>query len=111
MFTNLGQSCTLRGFPGVSAVNLRGQQLGNAAWRDHTFRAHTVTLARGASAKASVRIVEAGNFPQSACHRVTAAGLRVFPPNATRSKTIPFPFDACSRSGPKYLSVRVVKKA
>src|SRR5215472_4306894 len=35
-FTNLsGSSCTLFGFPGVSAVSLTGTQIGNAAFRDH----------------------------------------------------------------------------
>jgi hypothetical protein len=40
---------------------------------------------------------------------VTAAGLRVYPPNLTTSKVVPFPFSACSLTGPVYLNVRAVK--
>ena len=107
-FTNLsGHGCTLSGYPGVSAVDLAGHQLGSAGSRSSSHL-HTVTLANGASATAVLRIVEAGNFPNSSCHRVSAAGLRVYPPNQTAAKLVPFPFDACSRSGPVYLSVEAV---
>ena len=105
--TNLsGRTCTVEGYAGVSAVNLAGHALGSAAARDHTVTPRLVTLAGGASADAVLRIVQAGNFPPSACRQVTAAGLRVYPPNLTRSKVIPFPFGACSRAGPVYLSVQ-----
>ena len=40
---------------------------------------------------------------------LTAAGLRVYPPNLTTSKVVPFPFSACSLTGPVYLNVRAVK--
>ena len=110
-FTNLsGHSCTLHGYPGVSAVNLGGHTLGSAASRDNFHAPVLVTLASGATARAVLRIVEAGNFPASICRQVPAAGLRVYPPNQTASKVVPFPFSACSRSGPVYLSVRVVTK-
>jgi hypothetical protein len=111
-FTNLSsQTCTLGGYPGVSAVNLAGHQLGSPASRENTGTPHVITLASGASATAVLRIVEAGNFPSSTCHLVTAAWLRVFPPNLTASKVVPFPFDACSHTGPVYLQVRAVKHA
>ncbi len=108
--TNLsGHSCTLRGYPGVSAVNLAGHQLGSAASRDNAIPVTTVTLGRGATATAVLRIVEAGNFPAASCRQVTAAGLRVFPPGRRTAKVVPFPFAACSRRGPVYLSVRTVQ--
>jgi hypothetical protein len=108
-FTNLsGTRCTLRGFPGVSAVNTRGHQLGRAASRDPGTKVKTIALNNGATARAVLRIVQVGNFPASACKPVTAAGLRVFPPNQAGAKFVPFPFRACSRSGPVYLSIRAV---
>jgi hypothetical protein len=108
-FTNLsGSSCTLFGFPGVSGVNLSGTQLGSAASRDGTTP-HTVTLANGATAQALLGIVQVGNFPASQCHPVTAAGLRVYPPGQTQSKVAPFPFGACSASGPGYLRIGPVQ--
>ncbi|MDQ6776700.1 MAG: DUF4232 domain-containing protein, partial [Actinomycetota bacterium] len=110
--TNLsGQTCTLNGYAGVSAVDLAGHQLGSAASRDTSHTPRTVTLASGATATAVLRIVQAGNFPSAACHEVTAAGLRVFPPNLTTSKVVPFPFSACSSTGPVYLTVRALQHA
>jgi Protein of unknown function (DUF4232) len=110
-FTNLSRgACHLLGYPGVSAVDLGGHQLGSAADRDHFDRPRLVRLAMRATATAVLRIVEADNFPRSSCHQVTAAGLRVFPPDGTASKLIPFPFRACSRAGLLYLSVRALQK-
>lgn len=104
-FTNLsGSTCTLFGYPGVSAVTLTGAQLGSAASRSGTTP-HTVTLANGATTHALVGIVNPGVIPASQCHPVTAAGLKVYPPNQTASKVTPYPFTACSKSGPVYLSV------
>ena len=107
--TNLsGHACSLFGYPGVSGVDLRGRQLGSAASRNPAHRPQRVTLANGATASATLQIVEAGNFPPSVCRQVTAAGLRIYPPNQTAAKIVPFPFRACSRTGPVYLSVESV---
>jgi hypothetical protein len=101
-FTNLsGHRCTLDGFPGVSAVDLAGGQLGKAAgWSGHPGK---VTLANGATATAHLQIADVYNY-SSGCNPVTAAGLRVYPPNQAASKIIPFPFEACSSGGPVYMS-------
>jgi hypothetical protein len=108
-FTNLsGNTCTLFGYPGVSGVTLTGTQLGSAASRNGATP-HTVTLANGATAHALLGIVEAGNFPVSKCRPVTAAGLRAYPPNQTQSRVVPFPFPACSKSGPIYLNIGPVR--
>jgi Domain of unknown function (DUF4232) len=110
-FTNLsGRTCTLSGYPGISAVNLQGRQVGRAGSRESGAKARTVTLSNGATAAATLRIVEARNFPSSACKQTTAAGLRVYPPNQTMAKTVPFPFEACSRSGPTFLGVGPIRK-
>ncbi len=108
--TNLsGHTCTLIAYSGVSAVNLRGRQLGKAASRTSSPQPKLVTLADGATATEVLRIVDVSLFTPSACRPVTAAGLRVYPPNQTASKVIPFPFRACSRSGPVYLSVQAIR--
>jgi hypothetical protein len=110
-FTNLsGHRCSLNGFPFVTAVNLHGHQLGRRASFDHSPAPHQVTLGRGKTATALLQVVDAGNFPRSACHPVTAAGLRVYPPNQTRSKIVPFPFAACSGTKPHFLFVGPVRK-
>jgi hypothetical protein len=111
-FTNLSsRSCSLFGYPGVSAVDLAGRQLGSAAGRDFSRTPHTVTLRTGATAGAMLRIVDVGGFSASSCHRVFAAGLRVYPPNGTSSKVVPFPFAACTSTASVYLYVQSVQRA
>ena len=68
-----------------------------------------MTLANGATATALVGIVEGGIFPPAQCGPVTAAGLRIYPPNQSQSKRVPFPFAACSKTGPQYLKIMPVQ--
>jgi len=108
--TNLsGHSCALTGYAGVSAINLRGHQLGKAASRTGSPPPKLVKLADGATATEVLRIVDVSLLTRSACRPVTAAGLRVYPPNQTVTKAIPFPLRACSRGGPVYLSVQAIR--
>jgi hypothetical protein len=108
-FTNTsGHSCTLTGYPGVSAVNASGGQLGSAAGRDMTTAAKTLTLTHGATATSTLQIAEVGNYPTATCQPTKAAGLRVYVPNQTSSVSIAFPFDACAKPGPVYLHVTAV---
>jgi uncharacterized protein DUF4232 len=108
-FTNLSaHACTLGGFAGVSAVSLAARQIGAAAGRSGTSPARVVTLASGATASAVLQISQAANYPAATCRAVTAAGLRVYPPNRTSAKIVPFPFRACSRTGPVVLHVGAV---
>jgi len=111
-FTNLsGHACTLNGFPFLSAVNLAGHQLGRRAVFSRPPSPHLVTLANGKTATAVLGIVDTAVFSRPSCRPVTAAGLRVFPPNQTRSKLVPFPFSTCSRPhGPASLNVGAVTK-
>jgi hypothetical protein len=95
-FSNVGhQACTLNGYPGVSGFGSNGAQVGPAATRK-TGSHGTVTLAPSATAHALLRVVDAGALCSPS---VTAAGLKVFPPGATRSQPIPFSFAACSNRG------------
>jgi hypothetical protein len=108
-FTNLSaHRCTLFGYPGVSAVDLRRHRLGSAAGRNPHLTPHLVSVASGASASAVLQITDAGVFPPSVCSQRTAAGLRVYPPDQTRAEIVPFPFRACAHPGPVYLHVEAV---
>ena len=100
-------ACHLSGFPGVSAY--RGHQLGAPAQRDHSHPAQTVNLARGDTAHAILRITDVGNIAPSKCKPVTAAELKVFPPNERAARFVPFSFRACSRPGTVFLSVGPVE--
>lgn len=102
------RTCQLFGFPGVSAV-AAGTQAGRPAARDHSVPARTVTLHAGATAHVVLQITNVGVFTPAACRPVTAGGLRVFPPGATRAATVPFRFRACSASGPVFLHVTAVQ--
>jgi hypothetical protein len=107
-FTNQsGHTCALTGYPGVSALDLRGHRLGGAATRSPSVT-HLVSLPNGATATAQLRIAQAADFPSSTCHPAAAAGLRIYPPNQTAAKLVPIPFKACSRTGPIFLSVKAV---
>jgi Protein of unknown function (DUF4232) len=111
-FTNLSsRSCVLRGYPGVSAVDLAGRRLGTPAARNARNVLRPITLPPGISASAALQIADTDVFPTGTCRAATAAGLRVYPPNETASKVVPYPFRACSRSGPTYLQVATVTKA
>jgi hypothetical protein len=111
-FTNLSpRTCTLRGYPGVSAVALNGHRLGTPASRNNAHPSRVVTLASGTSATAVLQIANADNFPRALCRPTTAAALRVYPPGAPAAKLIPFPFLACMRTGTVFLHVEAVQRA
>lgn len=111
-FTNLsGHSCSLRGYPGVSGVDLAGRRLGTPAVRNARNAVRTITLAPAGSASAALQIADTDVYPAARCRATTAAGLRVYPPNQTASKVVPYPFRACSKAGPAYLQVGAVTTA
>ena len=101
-------TCTLRGYPGVSAVTSSGQQIGNSASRVQS-KFVTVALAPGTQQSASIGIVETGNFSASQCQPVTAAGLKVFPPNQGKSLTLKKSFSTCSSTATTSLRVTAIK--
>jgi Protein of unknown function (DUF4232) len=106
-FTNLsGHRCILRGYPGVSGIDLHGHRLGAAAVRQSS-PVHLITLNSGATAKANLGIAESSFFPPATCRPTTAAGLRVYAPNQAVGKAIPFPFGVCSH-GTSNLRIRAV---
>jgi len=110
--TNLsGHACTLNGFPFLFAVSLTGHQVGPGAVFRRPPAPHRVTLPNGKTATAVLGIGETGVLSRSACRPVTAVGLRVFPPDQTRSELVPFPFSTCSRPhGPASLNVGAVTR-
>jgi hypothetical protein len=109
-FTNLsGHACTLSGYPGVSAVNLAGAQIGSPASREVTGTPALVTLAPEAHTTALIHVTDVGFLPASSCHPVAAAGFRVYPPGQRSAKLVPFPFHTCALVGHSPMRVRFVK--
>ncbi len=108
--TNLsGHACVLRGYPRISAVDIRGNQLGRAARRDTRKRVESVRLGRGATARAVLRITDVGIYSRSRCGHRAAAGLRIYLPHGKSSKRVPFPFAACSRPAVHYLAIQALQ--
>ncbi len=109
-FTNTGHTtCTLYGYPGVSARS--SSQLGYAAGRDPQAPSRTVILAPGASAHTVLQLTDVSNYPPATCGPATASVLRVYPPGSLTSEDVAYRFPACSKAGPVYLSVRAVSLA
>lgn len=109
-FTNTSRrTCYMYGFPGVTAVNRHGRQLGSpAAWVSGApLRA--VALRRGWTAHAVLRITDAAFFPHRLCRQAAARGLRVIPPNRVSAGHVRLHFLACSRVGTIYLRVQRVQ--
>ena len=109
-FTNLSKhTCTLYGFPGVSARASNGKQLGNPASRDHSVKARTVRLVPGATGYALLEYsdVVTGNCPKASTR--TAAELQVYPPDQFQSDHAFWSLPACTARGSStFLHVRVI---
>ena len=100
-----GATCTLTGFPGVSAIGAGGRQLGLAAGRNSARPELPLTLQPYGTVHVVLQITDVANFPPAGCHPVTADGLRVYAPGAYRSSVIPFSFRACAKRKVVYLHV------
>ncbi len=108
-FTNLGSAtCTLAGFPGVSAVDLGGSRIGAAAAHG-PGKVKQVVLAPDRSAMATLQVADALNFPKARCAPKMAAGLRVALPGGSGAKVAPIAFEACAKASARTLSVSAVE--
>ena len=106
-FTNLsGHSCSLDGFPGVSAIDGFGNRLGSSANWEHTLPAHRVILAPGRTAHTMLAYHDAAVTTEPGCHPVnTAQLLKVYPPGRRTATYAAYAFQSCSRAGVHYLSI------
>ena len=106
-FTNLTRhACAMRGFPGVSAIDRNGHQLGSPASWATGVAAHTVVLAPGATAHTILRYSDAEVSTAPGCYPVFSTfELRIYPPGQYGATHAFFGLEACSHAGPIYLSV------
>lgn len=105
---NSSSSCFVQGYPGVSLVTSSGAQVGAAATRQANPSepgTPQVVVAPGQSAASVLRIVDAGNYPQSSCQPTKAAGLRVYPPDQRSSLSVPSVQTGCAGASDKVLTV------
>jgi len=89
--SNIGHStCMFWGYPGVSALNSHGRQIGHAA--SHTGFRLSVTLKPGATTHMVLVVTDAS----AVCsHPVQATEIRVFPPGQFHSQNVPLPTRQC----------------
>jgi hypothetical protein len=106
-FTNLsGHTCSLFGFPGVSAIGNHGNQLGSSANWERTTSPHTVILAPGATAHTMLAYHDAAVTTEAGCDPVNSATLlKVYPPGQHKWTYAAYDFQSCSRPGVRYLSI------
>jgi len=92
-----GTPCRTRGFGGVSYVARRsGAQVGAAADRVQRDQVRPLTVQPGSTVQATLRETDAGNYPSGECRPTRAAGLRVYPPDETRSVFVPHAKQVCA---------------
>lgn len=106
-FTNLsGHACSLTGFPGVSAINSNGKQLGSPAGWNHVTPVRTVLLAPGATAHTVLRYSDVQVTTATGCRQIAAAfELRIYPPGQYGATHAAFDLPVCSHTGPVYMNV------
>ncbi len=106
-FTNLsGHTCSLHGYPGVSAIDRNGNQLGSPAGWTSPAAAPTVVLAPGATAHTVLQYSDVEVSTAPGCDPVyTAVVLRIYPPEEYGATIAMFSLEACSHKGPVYMRV------
>ncbi len=106
-FTNLSHhTCYLYGYPGVSALDRNGHQLGSPAGRGSLRGARIVNLAPGATAHTLLAYHDAVVTTEPGCDPVnSAADLRVYPPGQRSATFAAFSFEACSHAGPIWMNI------
>lgn len=106
-FTNTSNhTCRTWGYPGVSALNASGKQLGDAAGRNPLYAGAWVNIPAGGTAHS---LLSYGNAEVSTCKPTTASLIKVFPPNQTTATVGFFSLPACSLPHHVYLSVTVLR--
>ncbi|MET9692559.1 DUF4232 domain-containing protein [Streptomyces sp. NPDC006514] len=91
LFTNTStHTCALRGYPGVSVVNVRHQQIGTSATRTGAA-VNTVSVQPGESATATFRT----NSPGVTDCRPPSTYVKVYPPNSYQAVQIPYHLRVC----------------
>ena len=105
-FTNLSRhACSMRGFPGVSALDRAARRVGSPAGRDHLVPVRTVVLAPGATAHAVLRLSDVV-LSTTGCHATySATSLNIYPPDQRQATEAAYDLEACAHAGPVFMHV------
>src|SRR5450756_589868 len=89
-FTNTSnRTCRTWGWPGVSAANANGKQLGNAASRNSLYGGTWVNIPSGGTAHALLGY-GAAEVGTSGCKPQNAAVLKAYPPNSRSADPVSY---------------------
>jgi hypothetical protein len=108
-----GESCTVRGFPGVSFVDAQGGQLGAAADRNGAA-GESISLAPGQQAVAMLGVTQPGVLPGCDAGQTTQpASLLIYPPDNRDPLRVPVSSGtaACTGSAVHQLKVATLELA
>src|SRR5215469_16323289 len=98
-------TCYLVGWPGVSATNASGKQLGRAAARDTSAPSQIVNVPSGGTAHAVLRYEDVQVDTSAGCKETASAFLKVYPPDQTSARRAFFNVPVCSMTGRIYLRI------
>jgi len=101
-------TCSLFGYPGISAVDLAGHRIGAAAGREPSGPAAVMTLRPERSVATIIHVTDVALLP-SPCHQTLAAGFRVYPPGNRVSRVVWFPFRTCENAAYGDMRVRAIQ--
>jgi hypothetical protein len=99
--------CRTGGYGGISLVGGgNGTQIGAPATRDSASKPVAITLQPGRRAHARLGVGQALNYPKKKCDPVQAEGVRVYPPNETRSAYVALAVTACRSTKVSLMSLQ-----
>ena len=106
-----GRACHTGGFPGVSYVgDGNGTQIGAPADRVYRGRPRTLVVRPGGRLVATLREVDARNYPARVCRPRSTDGLRVYPPNQTTSTFVAQRTTGCRNKAVHLLTVTALRR-
>ncbi len=104
--------CRTGGFGGISLVGSpQGSPIGAPADRTRPGAVRQILLQPGARATTTLRLTEAGNYPRSTCSPRPATGLRVYPPDETRSAFVRLSATGCATASVHLLQLTPYRPA
>jgi len=108
-FTNTSNhTCRTWGYPGVSALNANGKQLGDAAGRNPLYKGAWVNIPAGGTAHSLLAYGNA-EVSTSGCKPAAASLIKVYPPNQTSAALGFFSLPSCTLTHHTYLHVTVLR--
>lgn len=104
------RACYTRGFPGVSYLADNNTQVGAPAdWID-PMQVRTLRVRPGGRVVATLREIDAANYPSRHCRPRTTDGLQIYPPNQTTSTFVPQVTTGCRNDAVHLLTVTPLRR-